>query len=745
MKSIATFALLCPWLVAQGQAPAPQATAETAKLALRAAFADPDFVLFDQPQADGPLWTVGRNFKASFDRDGVTFFGFPKPEAPSMQALRFTVAGATVGGSPLAVEPGAPVRTDRRVEWSRGGLIETIDVAGHGIEQTFTFPRLPRRGELAVEIAVDTWLTASASTDGIRFHGPYDDVTYSQAIAIDARGGRLAVPTTFVDGRIAIRVPAAFVERAALPLRIDPWITAIPVANDTFDLGDPDVAWDVASSAWGVVYSRRLSASDWDCYVQRIADGNPMQSIGGPIPIDVTISAWERPRIANLHQVSEFGVVAQVRNAGRQTEVWSRLITNAGTAVTGQFVVAAGAFHEIHPDIGGDSTTEPRAAFFTVVWEHAGTSADHDILATQLFPTGGAGNVVVIQADARNQTYPAISKSAGGGPSGSQRFAIVYQQTKTANDEDIWGSMLFWNGNQVVVNGSTTFPIDVSSNNDVRPTVSSPTLPSADGTRRLLAVYERTNAGAGDIAATCFDQDGNLGARGNVSLLEGDATRRPWPQVRPSVESDGDRFFVAYHELFNGNVSANDLDTHMALVGIGTNGLLVEEHATLADGQEAEFNVRVASRYSGSGLRGPRACTVHDRDGPRTAHGIDAYTYDGLPAPSFRTRATGCGNLVITPSGGTMLGNAMAFGLGSGNNLAGFVAGFAAQAPLSFCPVCTLGVNGQSLFGSSMQIAIPLDATFLGVQVAVQGFMLAVTGPCIGRVHLSDTIDFYVQ
>ncbi|HLQ36606.1 MAG TPA: hypothetical protein VK348_02305, partial [Planctomycetota bacterium] len=281
--------------------------------AIQAALDDPAFLAFDQPEANGPLWAKGANFKASFDNQGWQFIGQPQATAPTLQPIHFRLAGAQAGDKPLAIATAVPSRKDHRVEWQHGTVLESLDVTSHGVEQTFTFAQLPNRDELVIDLAVATDLAAENNEQGILFRGDYDQVTYSPAVAIDANGDRVAAATTFADGHITIRVPASFVAHAALPLRVDPWVTAIQVTSGTTDLADPDIAWDQTGFVWAIVFAKYFGGGDWDCYVQRVVDGNPMGLIGGPVTIDFTTNAWQRPRIADLQLYSTFMVVAPVR------------------------------------------------------------------------------------------------------------------------------------------------------------------------------------------------------------------------------------------------------------------------------------------------------------------------------------------------------------------------------------------------------------------------------------------------
>ena len=706
--------------------------------------ADPDFVAFDR-DADGTVWAAADSYKAAFSANGWRFVGRPAPEATVLQPLDFRLAAARLAGNPL--ELGTPVltRADRRIAYDHGSLVETIDITGAGVEQVFVFDQLAARGELVLEVAVATALAGENTPAGIAFRGAHDHVTYSSAIAIDANGARVAAPTSFADGRITIRVPADFVAAAALPLRVDPWIHAIQVYSSTVDVGEPDVAWDETGQVWAVTFMRNFGGGDWDCYVQRVGFGNPMTLVGGLTTIDVSTNAWFRPRIANLNVYDTFMVVGQLRIGTNPWAIYGRLIGNSGVIVTPQTLIHSSSVDELRPDVGGDTAAPP--TYFTVVWEHAFSASDHDIYARQVGPTGtlrGTGPIFV-QTSTINQSWPSISKCDGGGSVSSQRFVIVYQHRFSASDEDVYGSMLTWDGNFVPVNGANTFAINTSGASDVFPAVSSPTLPGSNGARQILAVFERPGSNNGDIYGTCFDQSGNILATGNITQLEQSPLRLPWPQRNPSVDSDGHRFTVAYSEVFNNNTTVNDLDTRATVVARAGSSLFTEEAgvALAISGSSREFNVQIASRYSGLGAYSPNFNTVHDRDA--IAGGglaIDAYSFDAAAQGLFVTRTTACGSHAINVSGQAVPGGTITFGSTPTPFIPGFVLGSAVSNPVGPCPGCTLGVDGFLAVGAGYVVNVPNDPAMVGQQFSAQGFVFQFSGaPCIGQISLSDTID----
>jgi hypothetical protein len=332
------------------------------------------------------------------------------------------------------------------------------------------------------------------------------------------------------------------------------------------------------------------------------------------------------------------------------------------------------------------------------------------------------------------------------GAQDAQRFTIAWQQTVNSFDEDIHGAMLTWDGVMVPVGGNSTFPIDTSTARDTLPQASSPTIRDGNGRRRILAVYERASGASSDIAATCFDDQGAILARANLSALENDPVRLAWPQRRPAVDSDGVRFAVAYDEVYQNNTTANDLDTRMSLVALAGSNLMIEEAgAILGFSGNREFNVQVASRFSADGTGSRRYCTANDRDNTNS-FAIDARTYDGTPPAAIGRRAIACGSQSIAAVGSTRIGGSLTYTTSPTPPLVGFLVGAPVSAPMAPCPGCTIGASGDTLLGASMTITIPLDLGLIGAVLAVQGFAFdPLGGPCLGQIHLSDAIDIVVQ
>jgi hypothetical protein len=729
----------------------PPQTVRTSKplpAAVRSALAasQPDEVLFDRPEADGPLWALGADYKASFESAQWTFIARPIAAAERLQPLTFRLAAAQVGGRELSLTTAAGAqRAGNRVHLDRGSVVETLDLRLREIEQTFTFASLPQRGELVLGIALDTELTGQQRGDGLWFTGAWTEVGYTGAIAIDADGDRIAAATRLVDGRIEIRVPAEFVATASLPLVIDPIVASGIVTTGNVDVGNPDLVYAPATDEWHVAYQQIFAAGDWDCYVRRM-NAN-FQPVGSATAIDFTSTSFFRPRIAHLVGSGVSMVVGELRASGATLiRVGGRIVNNAGVNTTARFDISAASNDSLVPDIGGDPYPSAGGGYFTVVWEYVFTNNDHDIYARQVEANGTLRGTGPIYIDAASsfEGNPSISKSDGGGNFSNQRHAVVYQKRVGSADANIYGSFLSWTGTILQVNGSNTFVVDASPASNVLPNVSSPTLPDAAGVRRYLCVYENPFSNSGDIEMTAFDSTGAVLARDNLVDLEGALLRLGWPQRFPSVDCDGTRFAVGYHE--NWNNSATDLDPRIVTVSIGGNELFAMDSALAAATSSPEFAVQVAAKHASSGLQDQGYAMVNDRDTGTTLV-IEGDTYTSAPSGLLLVRSTACGTGVfLSATGDPLPGNTVTMNLSASTPIAGFTVGTENSLSLPGCS-CIVGVDSFLVqVGTILPIVIPGNAGIIGARLSVQGWRLGPTGSsCLANIHFSDTIDLLVR
>ena len=528
-------------------------------------FAAPSRAWFAAPAADGLLWAGGTNWKASFDARGFVVHPFLGAEASTNYPVRLQLDRATVGGQPVEIAAVAPMPLDQRVVWERGGVTEFVDLAVGSLEHSFRFDRLPARGELVLELGFASELTAAPATDGITFRNGLGGLDYRHALAIDARGEQLGLTIELHGANLSIRVPAAFVERAALPLIVDPVLSVSTITLGSPWEGLPDLAWDDASQEWLVVWSRQFSLTDMDVWAQRL-DVN-MSPVGSPFTIDYTADYWFAPRIANLNGHDRYLVVAEVSVDGTSAEHWwiaGCMVPSGPSGVAGnQFDIERGGVvglpgRNFLPAVGGDPFQSPGASFFTVVWTHETSASNYDIHLKQI---DGAGNLrstlpTVVDGSPANERNPDISKS-NGDPASQQRWLIAYQRTFNSADEDLRGAFVSWDGQLQLVAGQFNFPIDSSTFSESAPHPSSPTDRSpVTGSRYQLVGYSRANctgcAGTwGNVRL--IDDYGGVQAGQTLQGLAGALLNVP--STVGGVDSDGSRFAVAgsFTDVFFGN------------------------------------------------------------------------------------------------------------------------------------------------------------------------------------------------
>lgn len=228
------------------------------------------------------VWTAGPTFKASF-HDGMSFFPFVGKDLPHQPFAWRTVA-VRAGGAPVPLAPlPAPQWTTDRVVYDLGAVHERYDVRREGLEQSFVLPRPLGGGDLTITGRVQTPLWAPPREP---MHGPlafqnHDGrvrVDYGTATAIDARGARLALATSWDGHELTLHVPGTWLAGAHYPVVVDPVISAGGVASQSAPIGAVDLLHETVTPAgllgrvW-IVYSVDVAAGDRDLYLDRHPTG----------------------------------------------------------------------------------------------------------------------------------------------------------------------------------------------------------------------------------------------------------------------------------------------------------------------------------------------------------------------------------------------------------------------------------------------------------------------------------------
>ena len=596
-----------------------------------------DELHFDQP-GDGSLWVMGTTFKARFDRDGTTYVPFFGSDAPQNFPITFRAPDLAVAGVPVA-ESSAPVDAERMgdsVEYFRPALVERYELALASMEQLFVLDTPLGVGEASFFVAVETELEAiSTPSGGLRFENEYGHVDYSRAIAIDADGDRLELPTNWTGEGIDIRVPAEFLASAAYPVIIDPVLTTFTLNNSDQVSYNPDVAYDATNARYLIVWEIIFSAGDHDVWGEtRLATGG---FLGGRY-IDETSDNWAGPHVANNNRANQFLAVAQEGAPGSRI-VSGRLWNAATNGVSSQFRIDHGETGEsVNVDVGGDpALADP--SYYCVVWERRSIeNVDHDIHA-RLVSTNGSSVGSIIPIDNTTDTLdalPRISNSNGRGEFDTQNWNIVWMRQFSPDDWDIRGAQVHWNGNVT----TPSFSIDFSGLNDELPVASSPLDDDGGGSRTWMVAYARPNQGPGIIRGAILD-GGIVDTHYDLQELEG--THQSQRKKYPDIDSDGRSFMLIYSEYFS--TSTIDLDIYAStFFWNGTTLVASEAHQNMAFSGTHEYDPVLCAAY-GSG--GPRRETVGvwtDFDSLNSEYDVEGGTYLAGAAPLGQSGCTSVAN-----------------------------------------------------------------------------------------------------
>jgi len=524
-------------------------------------------VHFDEP-GDGKTWVRGRTYKASFDGAGATYIPFLGSQAPRNFPVRVELAEAKVGGAPIALETRGVSRDGDDVVIDRGAIREVWHMGLDSAEQTFVIASRPAtRGALEFRLDLETELAVRAESGGFALDGAHGGVSIGRATAIDANGWRLDLDTRLEGTRIAIDVPAEYAASARFPLVVDPVYTTNALDGFTNECSVPDVANSAISGNYAAVYEYAYSATDADIWTVDLYFGFPVAGSG--TWVDSTTTLWQLPRLAHNALSDTYLTVAQRRTAPSvAAEIWCRARTAGSSAQFAQTLVQSNILGScFYPDVGGDPALAPPTYFLTA-WTRNFAANDWDVHARLIGGDGTPiGGPIFLASTTAFEWGPSVSKTDGRPPYATQNWNVVWMRNTTSSNLDILGAQVRWDGTLT----SPAFPIDTNGVSDSYPSASSP-LDAAFGPRPWMAAWQRNFVGDSDIQAAVLSgstvvSNTNLSALENADIAEA--------QLRPDVDSNGQRFVVAYTESYQG--STTDHDAYVMTVAHTDNGLRLDE------------------------------------------------------------------------------------------------------------------------------------------------------------------------
>jgi hypothetical protein len=219
---------------------------------------------------EGLLVGAGADYRVRFDRNGAQF----TPALGELAPIEFPVTLRGVafgrGAASKALDAVEPTFRDRTASFRHGAVDETYEVRANGLKQSFVFHERPMgQGDLVVAVQVATQLALQSQGDNaVTFGNEYGGVRIDTVLGIDALGNTCTGSLSYAGDQLQLRLPAAFVDRAALPLVLDPMLGAVIPATTGGRNLDPQAAYDSGLARYLVVFWRRYSSSTGDIYGQ---------------------------------------------------------------------------------------------------------------------------------------------------------------------------------------------------------------------------------------------------------------------------------------------------------------------------------------------------------------------------------------------------------------------------------------------------------------------------------------------
>ncbi|MCA8949597.1 MAG: hypothetical protein KDE27_08850 [Planctomycetes bacterium] len=685
-----------------------------------------DRVVHDEP-GDGHLWARGSNWKASFGAEGFVYYPFVAGAERTL-TLQFRLAAVRVGGVAVDLVPAAvPSRDGDRVVFDRGAVSEIYDLRSDEVEQTFVVATT-RAGDIEVELTVDSDLPRNPRLPGLRF-GVDGTVEYGEAFVVDGTVRR-GIATSWTGSSILLRVPAAL--RGSGPVVIDPILTTRSAAIGGAAYA-PDVAWDETNQRYLIVYEHAWSATDHDIWTEMFdADGNLIPSSAAAI--DMSNADWTRPRVANIDVADRFVVAAEVAAAtfGGRHMIYARTRHAGGTTSISTITLLSDPTYpgdNFSPAVGADQGSSPGRHDALVVWTNGGGS-DYNAHARLVDGNGQPvqGHVIVI-ADGANQlnTNVQVSRSNGNGVVSLPNWFTVFSRYEPQSGWNVYGRLIGPTGLL-----GATFPLDLSTSDDLYPRVSSPVV-GQNGATQYLVTYERQSPQEARAILATFTGNNTSVAPKNL------ATEFGLPPLWVRAESDGARFVVTA-----GTAQAISVCT-LAPSG---NALLLQDGPLLL-GASSTTLPEVASQRSSGGLAGEYGISILRSINGQSVPALVRYAGQTSGATAT-VLPTACNALQIAHSGATAIGAVMDFTLANyGAGLPVFAFGAPRSVPQAICPACLLGLRSDlptvTVFDAThLAVALPPEPTLVGATFAVQGFAVGAAS-CLGALAFSDTVVFTVR
>ncbi len=374
----------------------------------------------------------GADYRVRFADSGMRFEPALGPNSPTTQHLGLRPTAVNHGLTRVEIAPHvAPQQVGCTATYNHGNAMrECYEVRPEGVELTWRFDRpLGSDGDLVVHYAVDTSFAAPmASSTGLDFRGEHGGVHVGAVTGIDATGRACPGSLAWIDGGVAMSLPAAFVNSATWPIVLDPLLgTTFPVSVGlTYADGEPDIVRSGGGASYLIVWERTFSATNVEIRGQRV---DAFGSLFSSTIFFGSNGVASSPRTAAIGNPSRYGVVWCQQSGSTHSIQYQSVEASTGTLGTLTTIVSSTTDPFVTADIGAETDVVPGSGRgFLILYEDDVLNAIRrrqvTYSAADALQLGPAASLLTDQSFGATYHQPALSRAAG--PDGV--FLMVVRQ-----------------------------------------------------------------------------------------------------------------------------------------------------------------------------------------------------------------------------------------------------------------------------------------------------------------------------
>jgi hypothetical protein len=424
----------------------------------------------------GDFLLLGSDYAARLGPAGLELTPLLGARVEQAQTLALSTLAVERGGHLLwyagGTAAGAFEAQGLRAERPLGKLAsERFEARPEGVELSYLFPNKPDgSGDLVVRLALQSSFGPPALQQADRLEfltgspGQGSGVSIGAVTGIAADGQRSAGRLHYSNGELLLSLPEAFVEGAAYPLLLDPLLgPVLTVVGDlpflTSDDYDPDLAFDVSSGQYLVVWERAVSAAQSRIFARRFDENGSATSSIFQLSVDPTFAGTSaQPAVANMGGLNSWCVAFRSSSEsffGSTTySIQALLLGNQFSSVPAPIQVASGPELLTSPDVGGQQG--PDNSIFAVAtavfaWTRNGnldvSRAQFNSLgqlsgleATETVAFAGSSVFGSLSFSSPQLSRCATSSAWGGG----DRFLLTAQAVRTLGSATTYRAIVGW-------------------------------------------------------------------------------------------------------------------------------------------------------------------------------------------------------------------------------------------------------------------------------------------------------------